>query len=392
MSASGPVRGGPNGPERLEESFGTGSDLGGKIVPRVSPDEMDAGLRRPLHEASHHPAGMLAEQAARRFRVGEVPPLAEGYTERPDTARGVMDALVPGSTVALVPGTTSAEGSLNWRGACGKTQIAVIIAESLWRSGAIDALIWISATNRAAVLSWYVRASAAATGIEPTGTAESVAARFISWLSTTSQSWLVVLDDALEASGPGRTLAGGADGPAADHQHTGLGRLGATRGASHPDRLLQRARSAPVPDRTSQRQPGPAARRYRPDRGARPRAAGSRPGLLGPGEVHPDLSGLPRLFRPPAPADRSGSGRGALGRRGHLDALPGTGRIAASRRVGPAHAGPPRPARRPRDPRNHPQHAVGRRVPGRSRHPVLFGRRPQTGLGRAARLGTGRPD
>src|ERR1700730_14288334 len=139
--------------------------------------------------------GMSAEQEAQRFRVGEVPPLAEGYTERPDTARGIMDALVPGTPMALVPGSAFAEGPSNWLGACGKTQIAVIIAESLWRSSAIDALVWTSATNRASVLSAYVQASAAAFGIEPSGTAESVAARFVSWLSATSPPWLVVLDD-----------------------------------------------------------------------------------------------------------------------------------------------------------------------------------------------------
>jgi tetratricopeptide (TPR) repeat protein len=138
---------------------------------------------------------MAAEQTAQRFRVGEVPPLAEGYTDRPDTARGVVDALVQGTTLALVPGSAFAEGPSNWLGACGKTQIAVIIAESLWRSNAIDALIWISATNRASVLSGYVQASVAAFGIEPTGTAESVAARLVSWLSATNQPWLVVLDD-----------------------------------------------------------------------------------------------------------------------------------------------------------------------------------------------------
>ena len=200
MSASGPGRDDPNEQERLEELFGTVFDLAGQIAPRVGPDEIEARLRRAHQEASHHPGGMPAEQAARRFRVGEVPPLAEGYTERPDTACGVMDALVPGSAVALVPETAFAEGPLNWRGACGKTQIAVIIAESLWRSGAIDALIWISATNRASVLSRYVQASAAATGIEPAGTAESVAARFLSWLSTTIQPWLVVLDDVPETA------------------------------------------------------------------------------------------------------------------------------------------------------------------------------------------------
>jgi tetratricopeptide (TPR) repeat protein len=161
---------------------------------------------------------MSAEQAAQRFRVGEVPPLAEGYTERPDTARGIVDAVVPGTTLALVPGSAFAEGPSNWLGACGKTQIAVIIAESLWRSGTIDALIWISATNRASVLSGYVQAWAAAFGIEPTGTAESIAARMVSWLSVTGQAWMVVLDDLQDATdldglwpeGPsGRVLATG---------------------------------------------------------------------------------------------------------------------------------------------------------------------------------------
>jgi tetratricopeptide (TPR) repeat protein len=132
--------------------------------------------------------------------VGEVPPLAEGFTERPDTARGIVDALVPGSTVALVPGSTFAEGPQNWLGACGKTQIAVLLAESLWRAGAIDILVWISATSRSSVLTGYVEASVAATGIEPAGTAESVAARFVNWLATTTRRWLVVLDDLPDAA------------------------------------------------------------------------------------------------------------------------------------------------------------------------------------------------
>jgi tetratricopeptide (TPR) repeat protein len=142
---------------------------------------------------------MPAEPGSRRFRVGEVPPLAEGFTDRPDTARGIADTLVPGSAVALVPGSAFAEGPQNWLGACGKTQIAAIIAESLWRSAAIDGLIWINATSRASVLSTVVQASVAATGIEPTGTAESIATRFVSWLGQTSQQWLVVLDDLPES-------------------------------------------------------------------------------------------------------------------------------------------------------------------------------------------------
>src|SRR5579862_8811438 len=150
----------------------------------------------PVVPSPDRPAGL----PARRFRVGQVPPLAEGFTDRPDTARGIGDALVPGSTVALVPGSTFAEGPQNWLGACGKTQIAVLLAESLWGSGAIDILVWISATSRSSVLTGYVEASVAATGIEPTGTAESVAARFVNWLATTSRSWLVVLDDLPDAA------------------------------------------------------------------------------------------------------------------------------------------------------------------------------------------------
>lgn len=144
--------------------------------------------------------GMPAEHAARRFRVGEVPPLAEGYTDRPDTARGVAEALVPGACLALVPGSAFAEGPANWLGACGKTQIAVIIAESLWRSAAVDLLIWVSATSRASVLSSYLEASAAAFGTPPAGTAESVAARLVSWLAVTDRPWLVVLDDLRDAT------------------------------------------------------------------------------------------------------------------------------------------------------------------------------------------------
>ncbi len=141
--------------------------------------------------------GMPAEPA-RRFRIGEVPPLVEGFTDRPDTASGLADLLVPGSAVALVPDPAVVETLPNWPGACGKTQIAVMIAESLWRSRVIDGLIWISATNRAAILSGFVEASVAATGLEPTGTADSVAVRFVGQLGVTRQPWLVVLDDVSE--------------------------------------------------------------------------------------------------------------------------------------------------------------------------------------------------
>ncbi len=117
----------------------------------------------------------------------------------------------------------------NWLGASGKTQIAAMTAESLWRSRAIDALIWISATSRASVLSGYVEASVAATGIAPTGTAESVAARFAGWLGETAELWLVVLDDLQETTDLDGAVAPRGDGQAAG-QHQ-LARHGGRPGA-----------------------------------------------------------------------------------------------------------------------------------------------------------------
>ena len=247
------------------------------------------------------------ERATRRFRVGEVPPTAEGYTDRPDTAPGIMDALVPGSTVALVPGSAFAEGPSNWLGACGKTQLAVIIAESLWRSGAIDALIWISATSRASVLAGYVQASVAATGIEPTGTAESVAARFVkSWLGETSQPWLVVLDDLAETldldglwpEGPaGWVLVTTTQSAAASRR----------RGTQVIPVGFFSVREA-LNCLTGRLSVNPAQRRGAIDLiealGREP--LGARPGLHGGRQFDPGLPGLPGLFRPQTAADRDG--------------------------------------------------------------------------------------
>ena len=309
---------------------------------------------------------MSAEQAAQRFRVGEVPPLAEGYTDRPDTARGIMDALVPGATLALVPGSAFAEGPSNWLGACGKTQIAVIIAESLWRSAAIDALIWISATNRASVLSAYVQASAAATGIEPTGTAESVAARFISWLAETDQPWLVVLDDLPESAdleglwpeGPtGRVLITSTQSSVASGRRgTQVIPVGFFSVREALNCLTERLSVNPT-----QRQ---GAIDLIEALGREPLALAQASSVVANSTLA--CRDYRDYFSPQAAADRGGGGRGAVRGRGHLDSLSGTGRVAAARRVGPAHAGPPRASRWPRDPGSHLQHAFRGRLPGRS--------------------------
>lgn len=144
--------------------------------------------------AARGPAGARRE-GAQLVRSGAVPSLADGFNARLETAAGLAAALAPGGTMVLVPGQVAAEGSLSWIESCGKTQLAACVAESLWRPHKVELLVWIVASSRASVLSGYVEAAVDAMGTDPAGDAESVAARFVSWLGETTRPWLVVLDD-----------------------------------------------------------------------------------------------------------------------------------------------------------------------------------------------------
>ena len=160
---------------------------------------------------------------------GAVPPLADGFTARPDTVPGLERALIPGAAVALVPAQVPASAQ-DWRASSGKTQLARYAAESLWRSPGLDLLAWVVASSRASLLSGFVLA-ATAIGGSVAGTAESVAAWFTGWLSTTTRPWLVVLDDLRNAadlqglwpSGPaGRLLITAASPEALSGEHRAL--------------------------------------------------------------------------------------------------------------------------------------------------------------------------
>jgi len=135
-------------------------------------------------------------------RSGAVPPLANGYADRLETAPDLAAVLPAGIAVALVPDRATAHGpapgaaARDWLRASGKTQLAAAFAERLWQSRELDLLVWIQATSRAAVLSGYAAATEAATGRDhQASSCESVAAQFLAWLGETSRSWLVVLDD-----------------------------------------------------------------------------------------------------------------------------------------------------------------------------------------------------
>ena len=148
------------------------------------------------------PAGAAAGGASWPVRSGTVPTVADGYTDRLETAPNLAAALPAGAAVALVPGRTAGNAALpadptarDWLRSTGKTQLAAAFAESLWHARGLDLLVWIEATSRASVLSGYAAATAAATGRDQVSSCESVATQFLGWLSETSRSWLVVLDD-----------------------------------------------------------------------------------------------------------------------------------------------------------------------------------------------------
>ncbi len=140
------------------------------------------------------PAGPAGGPPATPVRCGAIPPLADGFSPRPETAASLATALAPGATVALVP-SRPPSGSPDWLGASGKTQLAVYTAESLWHAREVSLLIWITATSRTAMLSGYEQAAAAVLGGGAPSGADAMAARFTGWLAETSQPWLVVLDD-----------------------------------------------------------------------------------------------------------------------------------------------------------------------------------------------------
>lgn len=140
-------------------------------------------------------AGVPGTPAPTASPGSPVPPLADGFAARRDTAAGLEAALVPGGAVALVSATADAgRDPAGWAGACGKTQLAVHAARSLRRAGAVDVVAWVTASSRMSVLEGYARA-AAVLGLGHAEDAGLSAARFAAWLAGARQPWLVVLDD-----------------------------------------------------------------------------------------------------------------------------------------------------------------------------------------------------
>ncbi len=142
---------------------------------------------------------------------GTVPPLADGYTPRPETGLGSWEGLHPGITVILgpdrVPGTPDGH-----RGGTGKTQLAAAFAGRLWAAGELDLLVWLDAGSRDSIVAGYARALADIKVAAQPGKPEAAAARFLAWLAETGRHWLLVLDGLVEPADADRLWPYGQSG------------------------------------------------------------------------------------------------------------------------------------------------------------------------------------
>ena len=104
---------------------------------------------------------MVAERTGPHAPVklsGSIPPLAEAFHQRPETGLDLRVGLYPGDTVVLTHGEETAVAPAR-QGGTGKTQIAVAFSHALWGARAVDALVWVPATSREAIVAGFAQAA-----------------------------------------------------------------------------------------------------------------------------------------------------------------------------------------------------------------------------------------
>src|SRR5215471_8157580 len=89
--------------------------------------------------------------------LGDVPPLAAAFSNRPETGPGLVAELRPGQVTVLASAPGPGGGGRPAAGGEGKTQLAAALARSLWQAGSVDLLVWLTAPSRDAILAGYAR-------------------------------------------------------------------------------------------------------------------------------------------------------------------------------------------------------------------------------------------
>src|ERR1700745_1519302 len=130
---------------------------------------------------------------------GTVPPLADAYYPREQSAPDLASSIRPGETVVLVHGEQTAQAPAA-QGGTGKTQLAVDFTHAMWNSRAVEVLVWVNGASRESVVTGFAQAANTVDASQPDEGAETAAARFISWLAHTRRPWALVIDDLTELS------------------------------------------------------------------------------------------------------------------------------------------------------------------------------------------------
>src|SRR5215470_4334692 len=147
-----------------------------------------------MSQAVHGGITGQSGQVAWPVLSGLMPPLADSYTPRAESGPDPADDLHPGETVVLVTAGNAAR-ALGGMGGIGKTQLAAAIAHTLWTRGAVDLVLWVTASSRDAVLTGYAQALGDVGLPDPYEGPEAAASHFLAWLAETPRPWLAVLDD-----------------------------------------------------------------------------------------------------------------------------------------------------------------------------------------------------
>jgi tetratricopeptide (TPR) repeat protein len=125
---------------------------------------------------------------------GVVPPLVDGFYARTESVPDLASTLRPGETAVLMHGEETQSGPAD-QGGTGKTQLAVDFTHSLWNARTVEVLIWVTASNREAVITSFAQAANTVDAGNPAESAEFAAARFVTWLAHTRRPWALVIDD-----------------------------------------------------------------------------------------------------------------------------------------------------------------------------------------------------
>ena len=145
------------------------------------------GVLRGDLRARERPAAGPRQTATGPLLIGGLPPRADSFQARAEAYR-LRAAASGGKTTVL----TQVVAGL---GGVGKTQLAADFSRTAWENRDVDLLVWVSALDRASVVSGYVQASTELALGPENEAPERTAARLLSWLARTDKRWLVVLDD-----------------------------------------------------------------------------------------------------------------------------------------------------------------------------------------------------